>query len=99
MVSRKQGVPLAPRFLDVLRLDALRGIWDDGATLAIGALTNYRELRTHPLVRTYVPLLARAGTSRRKGASPRITLDELVDAGEAMLLEMVRLTRAARRDR
>jgi pyroglutamyl-peptidase len=40
----------------------------------------------------HVPLLARGGTSRRKG-SPRITLEELVDAGEAMLLEMVKLTR------
>ncbi len=42
----------------------------------------------------HVPLLARGGTSRRKGM-PRITLEELVDAGEAMLLEMVRLTRQA----
>ncbi|SIO66155.1 pyroglutamyl-peptidase [Bradyrhizobium erythrophlei] len=40
----------------------------------------------------HVPLLARGGTSRRKG-SPRITLEELVDAGEAVLLEMVKLTR------
>ena len=43
----------------------------------------------------HVPLLARDGVCRRKGFS-RITLDELVDAGEAMLLEMVRLTRQAR---
>ena len=42
----------------------------------------------------HVPLLARGGTSRRKG-SPRITLEELVDAGEAMLFETVRLTRQA----
>jgi pyroglutamyl-peptidase len=40
----------------------------------------------------HIPLLARSGSVRRKG-SPRITLDELVDAGEAMLLEMVRLAR------
>ena len=32
---------------------------------------------------------------RRKGATHRVTLEELVDAGEAMLLEMVRLTRQA----
>jgi pyroglutamyl-peptidase len=44
----------------------------------------------------HVPLLSRDGTSRRKGM-PRITLEELVDAGEAMLLEMVRLTRQAGR--
>lgn len=42
----------------------------------------------------HIPLLARSGAVRLKG-SPRITLDELVDAGEAMLLEMVRLTRRA----
>jgi pyroglutamyl-peptidase len=43
----------------------------------------------------HIPLLARNGESRRKGM-PRITLEELVDAGEAMLLEMVRLTRRLR---
>jgi pyroglutamyl-peptidase len=41
----------------------------------------------------HVPPLARGGASPRKGATHRITLEELVDAGEAMLLEMVRLTR------
>jgi pyroglutamyl-peptidase len=46
----------------------------------------------------HVPLLARDGVSRRKGASYRVTLDELVDAGEAMLLEMVKLTRCAVRE-
>jgi len=40
----------------------------------------------------HIPPLARAGAIRRKGF-PRITLEELVDAGEAMLLEMVRLAR------
>ena len=44
----------------------------------------------------HIPLLARNGSSRRKG-SPRITLEELVDAGEAMLLEMVKLARQAAR--
>jgi pyroglutamyl-peptidase len=41
----------------------------------------------------HVPPLARGGASSRKGATHRITLEELVDAGEAMLLEMVRLAR------
>jgi pyroglutamyl-peptidase len=45
----------------------------------------------------HVPLLARGGASRRKGAAHRVTPEELVDAGEAMLLEMVRLTRQAGR--
>jgi pyroglutamyl-peptidase len=40
----------------------------------------------------HVPLIAR-GASLRKGMTPHITLEELVDAGEAMLMEMVKLTR------
>jgi pyroglutamyl-peptidase len=43
----------------------------------------------------HVPPLARGAESRRKNATHRVTLEELVDAGEAMLLEMVRLTRQA----
>jgi pyroglutamyl-peptidase len=46
----------------------------------------------------HIPPLARDGESRRKGAPHRVTLEELVDAGEAMLLEMVRLTRSAERE-
>jgi pyroglutamyl-peptidase len=46
----------------------------------------------------HVPLLARGTESRRKGAAPRITLEELVDAGEAMLLELARLARTAARE-
>ena len=42
----------------------------------------------------HIPPLARGGATRHKGF-PRITLEELVDAGEAMLLEMVRLARRA----
>jgi pyroglutamyl-peptidase len=46
----------------------------------------------------HIPLLARGDAPQRKGPAQRITLDELVDAGEAMLLEMVRLTRHALRN-
>jgi pyroglutamyl-peptidase len=46
----------------------------------------------------HVPLLARDSVARRKDAIPRVTLEELVDAGEAMLLEMVKLTRQAVRE-
>jgi pyroglutamyl-peptidase len=42
----------------------------------------------------HIPPLARDGAPRRKGFS-RVTLEQLVDAGEAMLLEMVRLARRA----
>jgi pyroglutamyl-peptidase len=46
-----------------------------------------------------VPLIGRDGVSQRNGTSHRVTLEQLVDAGEAMLLEMVRLTRQAVRER
>jgi pyroglutamyl-peptidase len=41
----------------------------------------------------HVPLLARDGAGRRRNTRHRVTLEQLVDAGEAMLLEMVKLTR------
>jgi pyroglutamyl-peptidase len=41
----------------------------------------------------HVPLVARNDASHRKGMTSRIRLEELVDAGEAMLLEIVRMTR------
>jgi pyroglutamyl-peptidase len=44
----------------------------------------------------HVPLVARDGTSR-EGTS-EVTLEQLVDAGEAMLMEMVKLTRRALRN-
>jgi pyroglutamyl-peptidase len=47
----------------------------------------------------HVPLIAHDGAPQRKGAIHRITLDQLVDAGEAMLLEVVKLTRRAERER
>jgi pyroglutamyl-peptidase len=45
----------------------------------------------------HVPLLARDGAPQPKGSS-RVTREELVDAGEAMLMEMVKLTRSAARE-
>jgi pyroglutamyl-peptidase len=71
-------------------------------------LCNYLSWRAIEAVKTddgahlaafvHVPPLKRDGASQRKVAIHRITLEELVDAGEAMLLEMVRLTRQAARD-
>jgi pyroglutamyl-peptidase len=46
----------------------------------------------------HVPLIGRDGVSQRSGTSHRVTLEQLVDAGEAMLLEMVKLTRQAVRE-
>jgi pyroglutamyl-peptidase len=71
-------------------------------------LCNYLSWRAIEAVKTddgphlaafvHVPPLKRDGASQRKVATHRITLEELVDAGGAMLLEMVRLTRQAARD-
>jgi pyroglutamyl-peptidase len=47
----------------------------------------------------HVPLIARGVESPRKSSVHHVTLEELVDAGEAMLLEMVGLTRGAERER
>jgi pyroglutamyl-peptidase len=60
---------------------------------------DHAQMRDGPRLAAFihVPLLARDGTSARKGNGRRITLEELVDAGEAMLMEMVRLTRQASR--
>lgn len=41
----------------------------------------------------HIPLVARGTVSQRKGARSRVTLEKLVDAGEAILLEMLRLSR------
>ena len=45
----------------------------------------------------HIPSLARGTDAQRRRLTHRLTLEELVDAGEAMLLEMVKLTRAALR--
>jgi pyroglutamyl-peptidase len=46
----------------------------------------------------HVPLIGRSGASPPSGTADRVTLEQLVDAGEAMLLEMVKLTRQAVRE-
>jgi len=61
---------------------------------AIEAVGADNDLRLAAFV--HVPLLPRDGSSARKG-STRVTLEQLVDAGEAMLLEMVKLARGAMR--
>ena len=57
---------------------------------AIEAMDKTEGLRLAAFV--HVPLIARHGTSLRKGTE-RITLEDLVDAGEALLMEMVKLAR------
>jgi pyroglutamyl-peptidase len=93
-----------PHTARLLRAARRTGI-DARASRDAGAyLCNYLSWRAIESVRAggpklaafiHIPLLARSGAVRRKGA-PRITLEELVDAGEAMLMEMVQLARKAR---
>jgi pyroglutamyl-peptidase len=47
----------------------------------------------------HIPPVARDAGSQRKNAARRITPEQLVDAGEAVLLEMVRSARRALRER
>ena len=92
-----------PHTAKLLRAAKTTGIDARGSRDAGSYLCNYLSWRAIEAVDTgeglrlaafvHVPLLARSGASRRKGAPHRVTLDELVDAGEAMLLEMVKLTR------
>ena len=60
---------------------------------AIEAVKADSDLRLAAFI--HVPLLARDRMSQRKQTASRLTLEELVDAGEAMLMEMVQLTRRA----
>lgn len=43
----------------------------------------------------HIPLLARDGRAQPRSPACRITLEQLVDAGEAMLMELAKLTRRA----
>ncbi|AND88493.1 pyroglutamyl-peptidase [Bradyrhizobium diazoefficiens] len=109
--SSKRGIAghadamlFGPHTARLLRAARLTGI-DARASRDAGAyLCNYLSWRAIENARDggprlaafiHIPLLARSGAVRLKGA-PRITLEELVDAGEAMLMEMVRLARKAR---
>ena len=56
----------ATEFLDLWRVDELRGIADEGETLRIGALTTYTQIIESPLTLQHIPSLAAA--SRTVGA-------------------------------
>ncbi|MGV7219530.1 pyroglutamyl-peptidase I family protein [Bradyrhizobium sp. UFLA05-112] len=104
IAANADAMMFGPHTARLLRAGRLTGI-DARASRDAGAyLCNYLSWRAIESVNAggpklaafiHIPLLARSGASRRKGA-PRITLEELVDAGEAMLMEMVKL---GRRDR
>ncbi|QQO12899.1 pyroglutamyl-peptidase I [Bradyrhizobium diazoefficiens] len=105
IAGHADAMMFGPHTARLLRAARRTGI-DARASRDAGAyLCNYLSWRAIENVRAdgpklaafiHVPLLARSGVMRRKGA-PRITLDELVDAGEAMLMEMVQLARNKRR--
>jgi pyroglutamyl-peptidase len=97
-----------PHTAKLLRAARATGIDARGSRDAGSYLCNYLSWRaieatcgdSGPCLAAFVhvPRLARVAESRRKNAAHRVTLEELVDAGEAMLLEMVRLTRQAMRE-
>ena len=109
--SSKRGIAghadammFGPHTAKLLRAARLTGIDARSSRDAGAYLCNYLSWRAIENARAggprlaafiHIPLLARSGAVRRKGA-PRITLEELVDAGEAMLMEMVQLARKTR---
>jgi len=56
----------ASEFIDIWRLNELRGVGDEGETIRIGALTTFTQLIKSPLIQARLPSLAEA--SRTIGA-------------------------------
>jgi pyroglutamyl-peptidase len=102
IVEGADARPFGPHSAKLLRAALATGIdarssRDAGSYLcnylswrAIEAASKTPDLRLASFV--HVPLIPRGSAPRRKGKQ-RITLDDLVDAGEALLLEMVKLAR------
>ena len=109
ITSGADAVLFGPHTMKLLRAADSTGIDARASRDAGSYLCNYLSWRaieatsgeTGPRLAAFVhiPLLARDSAPQRKGETHRITLDELVDAGEAMLMEMVRLTRQTVRER
>jgi pyroglutamyl-peptidase len=97
-----------PHTARLLRAAAATGIDARTSRNAGSYLCNYLSWRAIETTRrengprlaafVHVPLLARGAAFRNKGTPRRITLEELVDAGEAMLLEMVKHARVGLRN-
>jgi CO/xanthine dehydrogenase FAD-binding subunit len=66
MVLINAHLLVATEFIDIWRVNELRGITDEGDALRIGALTTYTELIRSELIQRYVPSLI--GASRTIGA-------------------------------
>ena len=104
IVDGADAMLFGPHTAKLLRAARATGV-DARASRDAGTyLCNYLSWRSIEAVRrvngprlaafVHIPLLERGVSSRR---APRIRLEELVDASEAMLLEMVKLARAATR--
>ena len=107
IVSGADAAMFGPHTAKLLRAAVSTGIDARASRDAGSYLCNYLSWRAieatcdhGPRLAAFVhiPLLARDGGSQRKNASHRVTLEGLVDAGEAMLLELVKLTRQAARE-
>ena len=96
-----------PHSAKLLRAALGTGIDARGSRNAGSYLCNYLSWRAIELVHAgnalrlaafvHVPLLPRGGTAQHQGGNGRVTLEQLVDAGEAMLLEMVKAARRTMR--
>jgi pyroglutamyl-peptidase len=104
IASTADAMSFGPHTGKLLRAARLTGIDARSSRDAGAYLCNYLSWRAIERVKAggprlaafvHIPLLARAPAGRLQGTQ-RMTLEELVDAGEAMLLEMVHLARKAR---
>jgi pyroglutamyl-peptidase len=105
IAADENALMFGPHTAKLLRAALATGV-DARASRDAGAyLCNYLSWRAieatqhkdgpHLAAFIHIPLLARDGTATRPGS---ISLESLVDAGEAMLAELVRLTRGAVRE-
>ncbi|WP_257165266.1 pyroglutamyl-peptidase I [Bradyrhizobium sp. SRS-191] len=102
IVPGAHAVSFGPHIARLLRAARATGIDARSSRDAGSYLCNYLSWRAIEATRTasgprlaafiHIPPLPRSGTTLPQG-SPRITLDALVDAGEAMLMELVKLAR------
>ena len=101
----KDALTFGPHTAHLLRAALLTGVHAKSSRDAGRYLCNYLCWRAieasmaspkPPLVAfIHVPLVPRGTVSRRKGLS-RVSFEQLVDAGEAILFEMIRAARASR---
>jgi pyroglutamyl-peptidase len=108
IVGRADALMFGPHTAKLLRAADSTGVDARASRDAGSYLCNYLSWRAIEAVDSnkgprlaafvHVPLISRGGAFQRKGAAHRITLEGLVDAGEAMLLEMMKLTRRAVRE-